>query len=91
MTVGRNKLNSICNWVSWRRIVEFIFVFLFVRFMFSLFSAHPYWVPTDTIQDICIYLFGICCGIGLVFSTDGRKHDCKTSLQTLLKLIKDHS
>jgi hypothetical protein len=91
MNFGGNKLSNLCNWVSWRRIIEFSFVFLFVRFMFSLCAAHPYWTPSDTVQYICIYLFGICCGIGLVFSADRRKHDCKTRLHALIKLIKDHS
>lgn len=89
MSFIKTGFKAFCNWVSWRRIIEFSFVFLFVRFIASMISDHTIWSVSDTLQDIIIYLFGLCCGIGLVFSADRRKRESKTKLQTLVKSIKD--
>jgi hypothetical protein len=51
-------------------------------------SDHVIWTASDTLQDIGLYVFGIACGIGLVFSADRRKHE-KSKLQTLVKSLKE--
>lgn len=88
MTFIKTSLRTICNWVSWRRVIEFSCVFLFVRFIASMVSDHVIWTASDTLQDIGLYVFGIACGIGLVFSADRRKHE-KSKLQTLVKSLKE--
>lgn len=82
-----NKLNSICSWISWRRVIELTIAFLLVRFMFSLFS-HSFLAHASG-YALLAYLGGVISGIGLTLSTGRRANDCNHRWARFKKLMRD--
>ena len=80
------KMNSICSWLSWKRVIELTFAILIVRWVFSLFAnvdpAHA------SGYGLLFYLFGLACGIGFTLSTGRRATDCGTRFARFKKLLK---
>lgn len=82
-----NKLNSICNWLSWRRVIELTIAFLLVRFIFSLVS-HSFLAHASG-YSLLAYLGGVICGIGLTLSSGRRATDCTHRWARFKKLMKE--
>lgn len=85
-----SKLNNICSWVNWKRVIELIVAFLIVRIIFILVTPHySYWPIHAPAAALFCFSFGVLSGVGLAFSKERRRSDCRSRVLRLIKLLKD--